>query len=216
MGSSELIRWGAIGLMMAGLTWLVLGLAAVLGILQAIPGREDIALLAVALLLTAAGLAGLHTMQGGTRRPPGTGWFLPRPRCNSGSYLGYRSLRGGKLGPRRDLISCHRGHARRVHSIWGGYAAGGSAATLVWTGPHRFHARFVARANVLWDCAVRAVPGGAGLRAVVAEGSRYGAALAREVSSTEKTHPTPLGPHGLAASPAPARAFAGWEPGVSP
>src|SRR5215218_8209237 len=58
MGSSELIRWGAIGLMMAGLTWLVLGLAAVLGILQAIPGREDIALLAVALLLTAAGLVG--------------------------------------------------------------------------------------------------------------------------------------------------------------
>jgi hypothetical protein len=65
MGSSELIRWDAIGLMMAGLTWLVLGLAAVLGILQAIPGREDIALLAVALLLTAAGLAGLHTMQRG-------------------------------------------------------------------------------------------------------------------------------------------------------
>ena len=113
----------------------------------------------------------------GTLRPHGTGWFLPRPRCNSGSYLGYRSLRGRKLGPRRDLITCHRGHARRVRSLWGGYAAGGSAATLVWIGPHRFHARFVARANVLWDCAVRAVPGGAGLRAVVAEGSPYGAAL---------------------------------------
>ena len=63
MASSGLIRWGAIGLVSGGLTWLVLGLSAVFGYLQAIPGREDVVLFIVALLLTAAGLLGLHALQ---------------------------------------------------------------------------------------------------------------------------------------------------------
>jgi hypothetical protein len=44
----------------------VLGLSALFGYLQAIPGREDIVLFAVALLLTAVGLVGLHALQGGS------------------------------------------------------------------------------------------------------------------------------------------------------
>ena len=64
MGSSGLVRWGAIALMLGGAVWLVLGLSAVLGYLQAIPGREDVVLLIVALLLTAVGLVGLHALQG--------------------------------------------------------------------------------------------------------------------------------------------------------
>lgn len=63
MASSGLIRWCAIGLVLGGATWLVLGLSAVLGYLQAIPGREDVVLFIVALLFTAAGLVGLHTLQ---------------------------------------------------------------------------------------------------------------------------------------------------------
>jgi hypothetical protein len=63
MGSSGLIRWGAIGLMLGGVVWVVLGLSAVLGFLQAIPGREDVVMLIIALLLTAAGLVGLHALQ---------------------------------------------------------------------------------------------------------------------------------------------------------
>ena len=63
MASSSLIRWGAIGLMLGGLMWVVLGLGAMVGYLQAIPGREDVVLFVVALLLTAAGLVGLHTLQ---------------------------------------------------------------------------------------------------------------------------------------------------------
>jgi hypothetical protein len=63
MASLGLIRWGAIGFILGGLTWLVLGLAARLGYLQAIPGREDVVLYIVALLFTAAGLVGLHTLQ---------------------------------------------------------------------------------------------------------------------------------------------------------
>lgn len=63
MAASGLIRWGAIGLMLSGVMWVVLGLAALVGYLQAIPGREDVVLFVVALLLTAAGLVGLHTLQ---------------------------------------------------------------------------------------------------------------------------------------------------------
>lgn len=66
MASSGLIRWGAIGLMLGGVMWIVLGLGAVIGYLQAIPGREDVVLFVVALLLTAAGLVGLYTLQRGS------------------------------------------------------------------------------------------------------------------------------------------------------
>ena len=66
MWSSGLVRWGAVGLILGGAAWIVLGLTAVFGYLQAIPGREDVALFGVALLLTAAGLVGLHALQGGS------------------------------------------------------------------------------------------------------------------------------------------------------
>ncbi len=36
------VRWGAIGLMLSGMTWIGLGLSVVVGYLQAIPGREDV------------------------------------------------------------------------------------------------------------------------------------------------------------------------------
>ena len=57
------VRWAATGFLLGGAVWLVLGLSNVFGYLQAIPGREDVALLVLALLLTAAGLAGLHALQ---------------------------------------------------------------------------------------------------------------------------------------------------------
>src|SRR5215212_6746026 len=66
MGSSGLVRWGAIGLMLGGVTWIVLGLSAVFGYLQATSGRDDVVLFVVALLFTAAGLVGLHTLQKGS------------------------------------------------------------------------------------------------------------------------------------------------------
>jgi hypothetical protein len=66
MGSSGLVRWGAIGLMLGGAVWIVLGLSALFGYLEAIPGREDVVLFVVALLLTAVGLLGLHALQGGS------------------------------------------------------------------------------------------------------------------------------------------------------
>jgi hypothetical protein len=63
MAASGVIRWGAIGFMLGGVAWLVLGLSARFGYLQAIPGREDVVLYIVALLFTAAGLVGLHALQ---------------------------------------------------------------------------------------------------------------------------------------------------------
>ena len=88
MGSSGLVRWGAIDLMLGGAVWLILGLSGVFGYLQAIPGREDVALLILALLLTTAGLVGLHALQG---RSYG---FLGRV----GFYIAFASLLARALG----------------------------------------------------------------------------------------------------------------------
>ena len=63
MGSSELVRWGAIGLLLGGVVWVVLGLLRAFDSLRVIPGREDVVLLALALVLTAAGLVGPHVLQ---------------------------------------------------------------------------------------------------------------------------------------------------------
>jgi hypothetical protein len=63
MAASSPRRWGAICLMLGGVMWVVLGLSALVGYLQAIPGREDVVMFIVALLLTAAGLVGLHALQ---------------------------------------------------------------------------------------------------------------------------------------------------------
>ena len=63
MSASALIRWGAVGLMLGGVVWVVLGLSALVGYLQAIPGREDVVLFVAAHLLSVAGLVGLHALQ---------------------------------------------------------------------------------------------------------------------------------------------------------
>jgi hypothetical protein len=49
--------------MLGGAVWAILGLWAMIGYLQAIPGREDVLLFVVALLLTATGLIALHMLQ---------------------------------------------------------------------------------------------------------------------------------------------------------
>src|SRR5215208_5652072 len=49
--------------------------------------------------------------------------------------------------------------------------------------------RRAALGDVLWDRVVRSDPDSVGLRAVVAEGSRYRAALARKVNPHEEAHP---------------------------
>jgi hypothetical protein len=73
---------------LGGAVWLALGLSAVIGLLQAIPGREDVVLLIVALLLTAAGLVGLHALQGG-----GYGFF-----GRAGFYVALVALLARALG----------------------------------------------------------------------------------------------------------------------
>jgi hypothetical protein len=88
MGSSGLVRWGAIDLIMGGVVWLILGLSNAFGYLQAIPGREDVVLLIVALLLTAAGLVGLHTLQRGRHGLVG----------QAGLYIAVASLLARALG----------------------------------------------------------------------------------------------------------------------
>ncbi len=88
MHSSGLVRWGAVGLTLGGAVWMVLGLSNVFGYLQAIPGREDVTLLVLALLLTAAGLVGLHALQGESHGLPG----------RAGFYIALASLSARALG----------------------------------------------------------------------------------------------------------------------
>ena len=64
MGSPGPVRWGAAGLTLGGAAWLALGLSKAFGYLQAIPGREDVALLVLTLLLTAAGWKGSTPCRG--------------------------------------------------------------------------------------------------------------------------------------------------------
>ena len=64
MKSSGLVRWGALSLFLGGAVWLLLGLFSLFEGLLATPGRKDDAmLLALGLVLTAAGLVGPHALQ---------------------------------------------------------------------------------------------------------------------------------------------------------
>lgn len=66
MPSSAIVRWGSVGLVLGGATWFLLGVLAATGVLRAVPGREDVVLFVLALLLTAVGLVGLHALQKGS------------------------------------------------------------------------------------------------------------------------------------------------------
>lgn len=66
MSSSGIVRWGALAFMLSGAVWVLVGLLSVAGILRAIPGREDIVLFVAGMLLSAAGLVGLHALQRGS------------------------------------------------------------------------------------------------------------------------------------------------------
>jgi hypothetical protein len=64
MESSGLVRWGTLGLFLGGTVWLLLGLISLFDDLLSIPGRnDDVVLLALGLVLTAAGLVGPHSLQ---------------------------------------------------------------------------------------------------------------------------------------------------------
>jgi hypothetical protein len=117
MGSSGLVRWGAVSLILGGAAWIVLGLTAVFGYLQAIPGREDVASFGVALLLTAAGLVGLHALKVGSYGLLGRVGPLRRPRRGGRPHIGRSGFLGGKLGARMAIVVGHFGHAGRVRAV---------------------------------------------------------------------------------------------------
>ena len=66
MSSSNLVRWGAIGFMVGGAAWVLVGLLDVTTGPFMPPGSVTPVLLIVALLLLALGLVGLHALQGGS------------------------------------------------------------------------------------------------------------------------------------------------------
>jgi hypothetical protein len=66
MAASNLVRWGAICFLLGGLVWVVCGLLIVLGSRIMGPRPVYFYLFVVALLLTSAGLIGLHALQEGS------------------------------------------------------------------------------------------------------------------------------------------------------
>jgi hypothetical protein len=65
MAASNHVRWGAIGFLLGGLVWVVSGLLIVFGSRIMGPHPVYFLLFVVALLLTSAGLIGLHALQEG-------------------------------------------------------------------------------------------------------------------------------------------------------
>lgn len=66
MAASNLVRWGAICFLLGGLVWVVSGLLIVFGSRIMGPHPLYFLLFVVALLLTSAGLIGLHALQEGS------------------------------------------------------------------------------------------------------------------------------------------------------
>lgn len=66
MAASNLVRWGAICFLLGGLVWVVSGLLIVFGSRIMGPHPVYFLLFVVALLLTSAGLIGLHALQEGS------------------------------------------------------------------------------------------------------------------------------------------------------
>ncbi len=64
--SSDLVRWGAIGFMVGGVVWVLVGLLDATRSPLTTPGPVALVLLIIALLLSALGLVGLHALQGGS------------------------------------------------------------------------------------------------------------------------------------------------------
>ena len=66
MAASNLVRWGAICFLLGGLAWVVSGLLIVFGSRIMGPHPVYFLLFLIALLLTSAGLIGLHALQEGS------------------------------------------------------------------------------------------------------------------------------------------------------
>lgn len=62
MSSPELIKWGALGAMLAGVVWIAYALLGLAGANQEVSGPLDI-LIIIAWLLQVVGLVGFHTLQ---------------------------------------------------------------------------------------------------------------------------------------------------------
>ena len=118
MSSSDLIRWGAIGFMLSGVVWVVVGILDATRDPFTLPGPAAFLLLIVALLLSALGLVGLHALQQG--------------RLQEGSYG-----RIGLAGFYTALVAIAVQILGAVGLLWGSGALGwlvapvGSSAKLV-------------------------------------------------------------------------------------
>jgi hypothetical protein len=160
------------------------GLSARFGYLQAIPGREDVVLYIVALLFTGAGLVSLHVLQRASYSLFGEAFFCFTLVAIAGRILGAVVFLAGSTALER--VSWPLTLGMLVGFVLYGAATLRARVLPRWYGcSHSCYAGVAAPVGVR-NRVVRPFPGGVGLRVVVAQGSRYRAALARAVNSHEK------------------------------
>ena len=172
VASSRIARWGAIGLVQASVIWVVLGLSSVVGYLQAIPGREDVVLFIVAMLLTAASLVGLHTLQKDSYGRLGRTGFYVALAAIAAHVLGAVLYLAGDSAFQW-LSSPVGAFGMLTGFVLYGIATLRARVAMVWLDSRRFHARFAGvgtpLGGVLEQLVVRSVLPGDGLRALVVE-----------------------------------------------
>jgi hypothetical protein len=164
MPSSDLIRWGGLAAMLAGVAFIL----DILFVLTMPEADWTNAVYIVAELLMVVGLLGLHALQKDNYGRIGR--LLDGRRCVFCPSVGLNSFPVGKRSPHLARVPGGlRGRARRAYTIRRCYLAGESATTLVRLGTHHRPAGNGSLGRLRGDT-VRSNVAGAGLRALVVEG----------------------------------------------
>ncbi len=176
MASSDLVRWGGLAAMGAGVVFIVYSLLGVAVGNADEPSPLDI-LAIFAYVLLVVGLLGFHALQGRNYGRIGrAGLYTTIGAIVLFEFLILTSLLGGDVGLGWLLAVAVFGHAGRTGAVRCGYSASEGVAALGWHIVHHTHARhdpvWDAPFRSLPDCMARASLGSAGVRALVAEQRR--------------------------------------------
>lgn len=176
MSSSNLIRWGGLAAMVAGVAFIL----DILFVLTVDADWTNVVYIVAALLLV-IGMVGLHSLQKDNYGRIGRGGFWTVVVATLGQVLGIIVFLLGSPQLAR-VPGGLLGRARRTHSVRCCYLAGESATALVRVGAHHRPTSNGSFGRLRRD-SVRSVMAGAGLRALVAGGRGSRATLPRELDN---------------------------------
>ena len=162
MSSSDLIRWGGLAAMLAGVAFIV----DILFVLTVDADWPNVVYIIAALLML-VGLVGLHTLQKNNYGRTGRGGFWTIVVATLGQVLGIIVYLLGSAQLAR-LPGGLRGRTRRTNHLRSGHPASEGASALVRPGAHHYPADIHSVGRLRWDT-IRSSVGSAGVRALFAE-----------------------------------------------